>query len=846
MIIVYWRITIILAALLFSTTAVAEVPLGLDGVLKTYDGLSIKWGDALKPLTMTLFWTLALVDITWSAFCWVKDRKDVTEVIAGLVQKIMTLGFFFALVYKAEIIIPSILSLFTDAGSLLLATGGATKLTPNGVITEGFNVIAHMTEATKDVPWYKMFISMYILVAMMAVMFTYVIIAGQLFIAIVEIHILAGAGVILLGFSGSRWTTDMATSYLKAGVSTGVKIMVVYVVVDIGVESLGGFRIRPTEVFNDINMMMMQTLLFCYLSWSIPSIAASMLSGSSSATLGGAVGAALTGAAAVAGVGGAGKMIADKTGVSDKVSQGMDKLKGAAGAGMDKAKGALGMGPGGGGISGGGGGSPGGFGGSSAMNGEGLHKNDPSVVPQRMTMPKGQQAKPELPGGGDEDYVPAKSAGGDANNNAAPASDAAVTPAVGGGEPAAPVAGAPSDGGDSGGGVPGRVASAVAGVTAPTGVGASVAKAASNLVGGGSPLSPNAARAGRSGAAASASPVKSSSASASVASSAEQAASVNGGDANNNVAAASDSAVSPSAQAAAQSAIAHGGDMSSVERREMAAACEGLAANPALGNDQRSEFAKSAKNLRAGVGPNDPTSAGRNVARSMERLAQGSVVGTSATKAAGAGKAVSSGGAHAVSQGGGQPGLSANAPAAVSEGRAGGNARQQGRSAPASAASSAGQAAPVSGGDSPSGHVQGDAGGGGGAPSKPHRGPVLSQPVTASVASSAAPTTAGGVAGQPAPVSGGDAPSGHVQGDAASSAGQQPPAPGGDVPPPASVPAGDAGGAGVSGDKKKEEKPKEKEPRPYRGSILDRTRNLVANDQATVQTPGITMGHGKE
>ena len=63
---------------------------------------------------------------------------------------------------------------------------------------------------------------------------SFAFIAGQLLITLIESYIAVYGGIILLGFGGSRWTSDMASSYMKYAVAVGMKLMLCYLVIGLG------------------------------------------------------------------------------------------------------------------------------------------------------------------------------------------------------------------------------------------------------------------------------------------------------------------------------------------------------------------------------------------------------------------------------------------------------------------------------------------------------------------------------------------------------------------------------------------------------------------------------------
>ena len=75
--------------------------------------------------------------------------------------------------------------------------------------------------------------------AALGVVFGFGIIAAQLLLTNVESYIVVGGGVLLLGFAGSRWTTDIASRYLSYAVAIGIKLFSLYLIIGIG-NSLAG------------------------------------------------------------------------------------------------------------------------------------------------------------------------------------------------------------------------------------------------------------------------------------------------------------------------------------------------------------------------------------------------------------------------------------------------------------------------------------------------------------------------------------------------------------------------------------------------------------------------------
>jgi type IV secretion system protein TrbL len=188
----------------------------------------------------------------------------------------------------------------------------------------------------------------------------------QFVVAMVESYIVVAAGIIFVGFGGSRWTAPYVERYIGLGVAIGVKIMLLYLLIGSGMSlSLDwadaakavGTSSKPAMSAFEI---MGASLIFMMLCWQIPKLFAAVLGGSPALSGGDlvaaggtvATGAIVLGTAAVAAAG---------------------AVAGAAGAGA-------GSGAGGGGGAGAGAGAGGGSGMSMMSAGSGASVPPPSAA----------------------------------------------------------------------------------------------------------------------------------------------------------------------------------------------------------------------------------------------------------------------------------------------------------------------------------------------------------------------------------------------------------------------------------------------------------------------------------
>jgi len=129
------------------------------------------------------------------------------------------------------------------------------------------------------------------------VLASYIIITLHYVVTKLEAIIVMSAGYIFLGFGGSRWTSPYFERYISLAVSTGVRLMLIYLMLGVfktisnnWIATMNGYT--ADQPITQIFPTLMSMLLFAFASWMIPKMAASIASG----TLG-------TGAADLVGMG---------------------------------------------------------------------------------------------------------------------------------------------------------------------------------------------------------------------------------------------------------------------------------------------------------------------------------------------------------------------------------------------------------------------------------------------------------------------------------------------------------------------------------------------------------------
>ena len=314
------RHVILIAVVLLIATAVAHAqgPSSVNGpssILDEYKGLQNAWITKLLGAAQRLFFLLAGIEVAWSFTLLAIEKADFQALTATIVRKIMWIGIFYAILLYGVTPggggwIPAIIDSFHILGQNASSVG---PLGPSAIVGFGVNMCVDLLYSLKGADFLTSFASSLALVFCAVIIFVaYLAIAIQFVVAMVESYLVIGAGVIFLGFGGSRWTAAYVERYIAYAVSVGMKILVLYLLVGAGMTvSQGWIQVAqnaatstdPARTGFDLAAAAVMFLCVC---WMSPKISSAMLGGVASmsggdlAGVGMGVGLAAVGAGVVA------------------------------------------------------------------------------------------------------------------------------------------------------------------------------------------------------------------------------------------------------------------------------------------------------------------------------------------------------------------------------------------------------------------------------------------------------------------------------------------------------------------------------------------------------------------
>ncbi len=293
--------------------------MGGTGVIDRFLGVFTQYIDSgfglLQPEVAFVATTLIAIDITLAALFWSWGGDD--DIIARLVKKTLFVGVFAYLIGNwnnlARIIFESFSGLgLKAAGSSLSA---ADFLRPGRVAQVGLDAGRPLLDSISGLMGYISFFEnfiqiMVLLFAWLMVLLAFFILAIQLFVTLIEFKLTTLAGFVLIPFGLFGKSAFMAERVLGNVISSGIKVLVLAVIVGIGSTLFSQFTSAATGAqpsIDDAMAMVLAALSLLGLGIFGPGIANGLVSGGPQLGAGAAVGAAAAGGGVVAaGLAGAG------------------------------------------------------------------------------------------------------------------------------------------------------------------------------------------------------------------------------------------------------------------------------------------------------------------------------------------------------------------------------------------------------------------------------------------------------------------------------------------------------------------------------------------------------------
>ena len=265
----------------------AQTAATLDQIVTEFQQRSAGWEATLRSFALNTFAILATIELAWTGIRLAFRGADFSEWLAEIVNQVLFLGFFLALLQNSVTWGQAIVTSFRQAAG---AAGGG-GIAPSDVFASGVELAQ---KVMSHVSLWDPGASAGLIISGLVIEVCFALIAAFMVLALVESYLIISMGVIFMAFGGSRWTKDFAISTIRYTLSVGARLFVLQLLVSIG----NGLITSWAATFQDVTAASLCILVGCSIVMLalvkvMPETMQRMVNGSSMAS-----GSALVGAAA--------------------------------------------------------------------------------------------------------------------------------------------------------------------------------------------------------------------------------------------------------------------------------------------------------------------------------------------------------------------------------------------------------------------------------------------------------------------------------------------------------------------------------------------------------------------
>jgi len=275
-------ICVVAVAFASAATVHAQQPVDVGGTFQQIEQAANAWIPAIMQEASFLFYVLATIDFAWGAPQLLREH-DFNGLFLSLIKKLLVVSFFYAVLINGQTWIPAIVNSFAQLGAN--AAGVSVAQNPSDIMTQGLQIVSDLfTKVSSTSLLTEPGGAITTILAACIVLASYIIITLHYVVTKLEAIIVMSAGYIFLGFGGSRWTSPYFERYISLAVSTGVRLMLIYLMLGVfktisnnWIATMNGYT--ADQPITQIFPTLMSMLLFAFASWMIPKMAASIASG---------------------------------------------------------------------------------------------------------------------------------------------------------------------------------------------------------------------------------------------------------------------------------------------------------------------------------------------------------------------------------------------------------------------------------------------------------------------------------------------------------------------------------------------------------------------------------------
>ncbi|OEU68037.1 MAG: P-type conjugative transfer protein TrbL [Desulfovibrio sp. S3730MH75] len=256
--------------LFFSTTSHAQEVEILSQIAVQFHSKASQWDELLTEHALVLFRLLLILDVCLLGIKIALKRTEIQDAFAEFIMLILYAGLMLSVVIYYKDWTNQLITGLTGIAQEL----GAPPVTAGSIFLAGVQIF----ETLLDSLTVNVAKSLGIIIIAIAICITFSLIAAQVILVKCEAYIILNAGIILLGFSGSKITKDYAINFIKYAFSVSVKLFVMQLLLALSIDFITEFR-NTGASFDRVLVVLGASIVILALSMSIPDIISGLING---------------------------------------------------------------------------------------------------------------------------------------------------------------------------------------------------------------------------------------------------------------------------------------------------------------------------------------------------------------------------------------------------------------------------------------------------------------------------------------------------------------------------------------------------------------------------------------
>lgn len=309
-----------------------------------FEAAAAAWQTVMIARATWLFWLLALLSMVWTFGTMALRKADIGEFFSEFVRFTLFTGFFWWLLLNGPNFAIDIMKSLRAIGAQ--ASGLPNDLGPSSIVDVGFDIFYKVID--QATVW-KPMDSLFGMLLGVAILIAFALVGANMLLLLISGYIFAYAGIFILGFGGSKWTSEMAVGYYKSVLNIGLQLMTMVLIIGIGRSFLDEYYASMSAgiQLKEMGVMAVVAAVLLFLVAKIPPQIGALVGGTTGALgsnfgAGAAVGAAAMAAAAISSGGAAvAAGAAGMAGGAQALMAAFSKANAAEGGSGDRGMGAL-------------------------------------------------------------------------------------------------------------------------------------------------------------------------------------------------------------------------------------------------------------------------------------------------------------------------------------------------------------------------------------------------------------------------------------------------------------------------------------------------------------------------